>query len=94
MPSTTSEVEQLLDRAVDLLISPSLANLKGVEELLRQAVVKMPDLASDSIRHRVRLCGQLVENAERSRPGSETSMMYGQQGSVGSRPTARLQLEG
>jgi hypothetical protein len=98
MPSTTNdrtnEIEALLDRAVELLIAPSLGNLAAVEELLREAVARMPDIAGESIQQRVRLCGRLIENAEARRPGSESALVYGQGGGVASRPsTARLQLE-
>lgn len=39
------QVEALLDRAIELLVSPTLENLRAVEEVLREAVVRMPDPA-------------------------------------------------
>jgi hypothetical protein len=97
MPSTTNEVTRLLDQAARLLTSPTLINLGSVEQLLREAVVRMPAEVDDQIRHKVRLCGRLIENAEAVRPGSENSGVYGPQG-IAAAPAAatrhRLQVEG
>ena len=97
MPSTTTEVGGLFDQAAQLLTSPTLINLGAVEQLLREAVVRMPAEVDDTLRQKVRLCGLLVENAEAIRPGSEHSGVYTFQG-IAAAPAAatshRLQVEG
>ncbi len=95
MPLATNEVERLLDEAARLLTAPTLQHLSSVEELLRQAVVRMPDEAGDLIRQKVRLCGRLIENAEAGRPGSENSGVYTPKGIAPAAATRhRLQVEG
>ena len=71
-----TEAEQSLDRAVELLVRPTLDNLRTVEELLRDAVVRMPRPASEEIGLKVRLCGRLLDHAEVARPGSEPPALY------------------
>lgn len=98
MPSTTNDAAaRLLDQAAQLLTSPTLINLSSVEQLLREAVVSMPAEIDDMIRHKVRLCGRLIENAEAVRPGSEHSGVYTPQGVAASPAAAmyhRLQVDG
>lgn len=102
MPSTTNEVESLLNRAVDLLVSPTLANLRTVEDVLREAIVRFPeDLPGDlaaGVATKVRLCERLLAGAEAGRPGLEPqAAAYSPQGEkTGRRPLARahrLELE-
>ena len=80
-----------------MLTSPTLINLGSVEQLLREAVVRMPAEVDDMIRHKARLCGRLIENAEAVRPGSEHGGVYTPQGAAASPAAAtyhRLQVEG
>jgi hypothetical protein len=88
-----TEVESLLDRAVELLVSPTLGNLRGVEELLREAVVRMPDQPDESVRRKVRVCGRLLDTAERGRPGGAPAVFYTERGTPGTTRTSRLSIE-
>ena len=95
MPSTTSDAAHLLDRAVELLTTPTIDNLRAVEELLREAVARMPEQPDGEIRRRVRLCARLIESAEAGRPGSYSPGVYTAQGRrAGTRMTHGLEVEG
>ena len=96
MPSTTSEAAHLLDRAVELLIDPTIDNLRAVEDLLRAAVAGMPERPDEEIRRRVRRCARLIESAEAGRPGSLAAAgVYTAQGARQAETrVTRLELEG
>lgn len=92
------EVEGLLDRAVELLVSPTLGNLRAVEDVLREAIVRMPEDVSGAVAKKVRLCERLLASAEGARPGVEPpAAAYSPYGEPLSRPAAshlhRLVLE-
>lgn len=94
---SSAEVEALLDRAVELLVSPTLENLRSVEDVLREAIVRMPDGVSGEVAKKVRLCGRLLAGAEAGRPGLEPpAAAYSAHGDAVPRPAVlqhRLELE-
>lgn len=89
------EVEALLNRAIELLLLPTLENMRAVEEVLREAVVRMPDCATNGLGKKVRICERLLANAERSRPGIEgpPADAYTPQGDLAVRAQFRHRLE-
>jgi len=86
-------VESLLDRAVRLLVAPTLDNLGAAEQIFRQAIECMPGQPAEGIRRQVRLCARLVEGAEAGRPGSDALVLYHPRGERLRSSMPRLQLE-
>ena len=76
MHSTVIEVETLLDRAVELLLVPTLANMRSLEEVFREAIVRMPERPPEAVSSKVKLCGRLLESAQAGRPGGAPLVLY------------------
>ena len=95
MPSSTIDSERLLDRAIELLVTPTLENLRSVEDALREAIVRLPSDAEvgQKLAQKVRLCGRLLEGAETIRPAASPVATYSFRGERTRATAGRLLAE-
>ena len=94
MTSPDSDAEGLLDRAIGLLVVPTLENLGQVERLLGEAVSNLAERGGgESVALKVRLCGRLLEAAEAARPGCGSWGGYDARGERPRPMTSRFVLD-